>query len=120
MSDLNERRARFVYEGARLAAEAAKAPIVPEPWDDRETAFTLQCMVVIERECGPERIADAELLHDDWVTAYEDMGWQYGPTRDPEAKTHPDMVAYDQLGQLERDKDDVFVALCRIARRWIY
>lgn len=27
MSDLNERRARFVYEGARLAAQAANAPI---------------------------------------------------------------------------------------------
>jgi hypothetical protein len=28
MSDLRERRAKFVYNGARLAAEAAGAPIV--------------------------------------------------------------------------------------------
>lgn len=30
------------------------------------------------------------------------------------------MVPYARLGQLERDKDAVFVALCEIARQWIY
>ena len=30
------------------------------------------------------------------------------------------MVPYGRLGQLERDKDDVFVALCEIARQWVY
>ena len=29
---VNERRAKFVYDAARLAAEAAQAPIVPVPW----------------------------------------------------------------------------------------
>jgi hypothetical protein len=29
------------------------------------------------------------------------------------------MVPYDDLGQLEKDKDSVFVALCEIARLWI-
>ena len=46
-----------------------------------------------------------------WVTAYAKMGWTFGETYDPEAKTHPDMVPYDQLGQREQDKDSVFVAL---------
>lgn len=120
MSNLNYRRAKFVYEGARLAAEAAGAPIVPEPYDDREEAFRLQFEKVIERQMGPDRSADAESLHEDWVKAYEAMGWVYGPKRDVEAKTHPDMVPYNELGQLERDKDEVFVALCEIARLWVY
>lgn len=47
------------------------------------------------------------------------MGWRYGPVRDREAKTHPDMVPYDELERRERDKDAVFVALCEIARQWI-
>jgi hypothetical protein len=29
------------------------------------------------------------------------------------------MVAYDDLGQLEQDKDAVFIALCDIARLWV-
>ena len=120
MSTLNYRRAKFVYEGARIAAIAAKAPIVPEPYDDREEPFRSQFEAVIERQTGPNRSADAEALHEDWVRAYEKMGWVYGPVRDTEKKTHPDMVPYNELGQLERDKDEVFVALCEIARKWIY
>ena len=117
---LNERRAEFVYEGARIAAIAAKAPIIPEPWGDREQPFKDQFLEVIEKQCGPDRSADPEALHEEWVIAYEEMGWTYGDVRDPEKKTHPDMVPYNQLGQLERDKDAVFVALCEIARQWIY
>jgi hypothetical protein len=117
---LNERRARFIYEAARLAAIAAKAPIVPEPWDDREPEFRAQFLPVIERQCGPNRSTSPEHLHNDWMDAYKAMGWRYGPVRDREAKTHPDMVPYRKLGRLERDKDAVFVALCEIARQWIY
>ena len=117
---LTERRARFVYEAARLAAIAANAPIVPEVWEDREQSFRLQFREVIAKQSGPDRSSSAEDLHEAWVEAYRKMGWQYGTVRDRDAKLHPDMVPYARLGQLERDKDDVFVALCEIARQWIY
>ncbi len=120
MTELNERRAIFIYEGARIAAIASKAPIVPEHWIYREKDFTTQFLEVIEKQCGPLRSNDAEKLHQDWVEAYEKNGWRYGPERDVEKRTHPDMVPYDQLGQLERDKDAVFVSLCEIARLYIY
>lgn len=117
---LTERRAEFVYEGARLAAIAAKAPIVPDYWDDREDAFRFQFLGVIERQCGPQRSTSPEELHGSWMQAYFEMGWVYDEEYDPDAKAHPDLVPYAQLGQLERDKDAVFVALCDIARQWIY
>lgn len=120
MYNLRERRAEFVYEGARLAAIAANAPIVPETWHRRETDFQRQFIDVIEQQCGPARKTSAEELHEDWVEAYIENGWEYGPVRDVEKRTHPDMVPYKDLDQLERDKDDVFVALCEIARLWIY
>jgi hypothetical protein len=44
------------------------------------------------------------------------MGWTYGPVRDPIAKTHPDMVPYEDLGWAEQVKDEVFQRLCEIAR----
>ena len=59
-------------------------------------------------------------LHGSWMQAYIEMGWVYGEVRDTEKKTHPDMVPYAELGQLEQDKDAVFVALCEIARQWVY
>jgi hypothetical protein len=120
VNDLNTRRAIFVYEGARIAAIAAEAPIIPEHWDEREEAFRTQFLKVIERQCGEQRSRSPEELHGSWMQAYFEMGWVYGEERDPEKKTHPDLVPYADLGQLERDKDAVFVALCEIARQWIY
>lgn len=120
LATLNERRAEFVYEAARLAAIAAKAPIVPAPWAQREQPFREQFLAVIERQCGPQRSNSPEELHGSWMQAYFAMGWVYGETYDRERRIHPDLVPYSRLGQLERDKDAVFVALCEIARQYIY
>ena len=117
---LVRRRAEFVYNAARLAAIASGAPIVPVIWDEREQAFKDQFLNVIERQCGEQRSRSPEELHGSWMQAYFTMGWVYGEKYNRENKIHPDLVPYDQLGQLERDKDAVFVALCEIARQWIY
>jgi hypothetical protein len=117
---LTWRRAQFVYDGARLAAIAAGAPIVPVFWVEREQEFQDQFLKVIERQCGEQRSMQPEELHGEWMQAYFAMGWTYGERYDREKKTHPDLVPHANLGRLERDKDAVFVALCEIARQWIY
>ena len=115
-----ERRAEFVYNAARLAAIASGAPIVPVPWSDREVPFRTQFLAVIERQCGPHRSQSPEELHGSWMQAYYAMGWVYGESYTREAKRHPDLVPYAELGQLEQEKDAVFVALCEIARLYIH
>lgn len=117
---ITEQRAEFVYNGARLAAEAAGAPIIPVLWAEREEPFKKQFLEVIERQCGEQRSRSPEELHGSWMQSYYSMGWVYGKKYDREKKIHPDLVPYNQLGRLERDKDAVFVALCEIARQWIY
>ena len=118
--NLNERRAEFVYNAARLAAKAANAPIVPVLWAEREEPFKKQFVEVIERQCGEMRSRSPEELHGGWMQAYIEMGWVYGETYDREKKIHLDLVPYAELNKLEQDKDAVFVALCEIARQWIY
>lgn len=120
MMTLTERRAEFVYNAARLAAFGSRAPIVPVPWDEREQAFKDQFLKVIERQCGDSRSRSPEELHGSWMQAYFTMGWVYGEKYDRVKRIHPDLVPHAELGQLERDKDAVFVALCEIARQWIY
>ena len=120
MNDLLERQAKFIYEGARLAAQAANAPIIPAGWDEREEPFKAQFRKVIECQCSDQRSRSPEELHGSWMQSYFLMGWVYGKEYNREEKIHPDLVPYSELGQLERDKDAVFVALCEIARQWIY
>ncbi len=117
---LTERRAKFVYDAARLAAIAAAAPVIPVPWTDREQDFKTQFLEVIERQSGEQRSSSPEELHGSWMQAYLSMGWKYGEKHDPENRVHPDLVPYEQLGQLEKDKDAVFVILCEIARNYVY
>ncbi|HDZ39235.1 MAG TPA: ryR domain protein [Marinobacter sp.] len=117
--NLTERRAAFIYNAARLAAISSGAPIIPDPWSQREKPFRDQFLQVIERQCGEQRSRSPEELHGSWMQAYYKMGWVYGEKYDREKKIHPDLVPYSELGQLEQDKDSVFVALCEIARQWI-
>lgn len=117
---LLDRRAEFVYNAARIAAIGADAPIVPVPWAERESSFREQFLNVIERQCGPQRSKSPTELHGSWMQAYYSMGWVYGEKYDRENRIHPDLVPYDQLGQLERDKDAIFILLCDIARDFFY
>ena len=117
--ELNESRSIFVYEAARLQAIAVSAPVVPELWHERDEAFRTQFLSVVEMMCSASRKSSPEELHDDWVKAYRAMGWTYGPERNRENKTHPDMVPFSDLEPREQAKDAVFVALCEIARQYI-
>ena len=92
---LNERRAWFVYEAARLAAFAAKSPVIPEPWELRDEAFRSQFLEVIEKQCGSEHTDDPKKLHDEWVEAY--------------VKMDGGVLQYNV----------VFVPLCKIAKQWV-
>lgn len=116
---LQEARAVFVYEAARLQAFAVDAPVVPEVWPERDSAFREQFIAYVEKLCAADEFPTPEAAHDSWWRAYEGMGWVYGPVRDAEAKTHPDMVSFAELEQREQDKDAVFLALVAIARDWI-
>ena len=117
---LNTRRTIFVYNAAREAAIAAKAPVIPDVWANRDSTFRAQMKINMARQCSTHGSSNSAELHGMGVQAYIDMDWEYGPVYNEVDKTHPDMVPYGMLGQLEQDKDAIYVALCEIARDLIY
>jgi hypothetical protein len=50
-----------------------------------------------------ELLAEAE--HDGWMAWYLDRGWQCGPTKNEEKKTHPCLKPYAVLSDVEKNKD---------------
>src|SRR5947199_10696135 len=49
--------------------------------------------------------------HESWMRDKLESGWKFGERKDPEAKTHPCLVPYDQLDAYQRKKDDLFRAI---------
>jgi len=119
--DLKERRAKFCYEAARLHAMLLECPVVPKPWEERESDFKTQFIELVDDLClGKRAFKDFEEAHDSWVRKYASMGWVFGKEYDPDKKTHPDLVPYEDLDPKEKVKDEVFLRLVSIAKECIW
>ena len=49
--------------------------------------------------------------HENWLKFKEQAGWKYGDVKDFSTKTHPCFVAYDDLPEDQRIKDDLFTSV---------
>ena len=73
----------------------------------RESAIAGVRTIVLNPDTTPEQ------SHEDWLELKRKDGWVYGPTKDPDSKTHPCMVAYAELPEPQRRKDALFGAVVR-------
>lgn len=53
--------------------------------------------------------------HDNWMQMKEAQGWVYGTEKDMTKKTHPDMVPFGELPEVEKRKDIMDNAANRLA-----
>lgn len=47
----------------------------------------------------------SEESHNNWMKKKTEQGWVYGEIKDFEKKTHPDLVPFDELPEVEKNKD---------------
>lgn len=55
--------------------------------------------------------AGPEGSHENWMKEKLAAGWQYGEVKNASLRLHPCMVPYDQLPELQRAKDAIFVGI---------
>lgn len=102
--------ARTTHEANRIIQIITSDPAPSPPWDE---APDWQRDSAIE---GVQKAIDGatpEQLHESWVEFKESDGWVYGPVKDADAKTHPCLVAYEDLPPEQRAKDDLFSVIVR-------
>jgi hypothetical protein len=102
------------YSDVQIAAEVHEAikglqmvqadRVASAVWDVSHPQLRLVNLRGVERA---RRGATPREHHQGWVDDMASLGWVYGPVRDPEAKTHPNMVTWERLPWPERHKDEL-------------
>jgi hypothetical protein len=57
--------------------------------------------------------AGADASHENWMKHKTDEGWTYGETKSEADKTHPSLVAFNDLPEKEKVKDYLFECMVR-------
>ena len=109
--DVRQAAARIAHEVNRAYCELA-GDHTQEPWDEmtewkRNSTLIGVDMFLADIATTPEQ------LHESWLANHVAEGWVYGETKDPEKKTHPCLVPYDELPITQRLKDIMFSAVVR-------
>lgn len=78
------------------------------PWDSLPPDVR-NVMIVAVEEYVSVNFAHPINIHSRWYTAMKEVGWDYGEVFSNEAKTHPYMIAYDELPAELRTKDALFL-----------
>ncbi len=69
----------------------------PRPIDTSEVMLNPNVLELTEKL--------AKNTHDVWAQGRLAEGWQYGPGRNDENKTHPDLIPYEELAESEKEYD---------------
>lgn len=100
--------AQVIHEanrGLQAVLDDPRIPVAPS-WDDFPDKHTVVEGVRLTREG-----ATPEQSHEAWCASKRADGWVTGEVKDPEAKTHPSLVPYDELPEGDKTKDYLFQAI---------
>ena len=83
---------------------------VPQPMDTSDIQLPKELDVLIELM--------AKNVHEVWAQSRMEQGWTYGEKRDDTLKTHPCLVAYEDLPEIEKayDRDTALGTLKLISK----
>jgi RyR domain len=104
----NEQVARICHEANRALQYVQEDSLPSVPWDAESPevmAGTTEGVAMARQGTTPRE------SHWNWVRARIEQGWERGDDKDPERKTHPNLVSYEALPADQKDKDRLFLAI---------
>lgn len=99
--------AHAAHEANRAYSRTMPSGPVAPAWDTATNADRAAVRQTIYHLLANRSMTAAE-SHEIWVSTMTSLGWKRGKTKDYKAKTHPCLVAWDQL-DFETQAKDVLV-----------
>lgn len=113
MSEVNEKHIEMVamvaHEVNRAYCQAMGDMSQPKWADAPDWQKNSARAGVVFHFANPD--AGPEGSHESWMEQKLREGWSYGPEKNTEAKEHPCLVPFDQLGKAQQAKDYLFRAV---------
>jgi len=104
--------ARVIHAANRELQIVQGDPTPSPPWDEAPEYQARENIASVELA-----LADSgrtpETNHQGWYERLIADGWRRGDVKDPVAKTHPLLVAFDELPRDQQLKDRLFIAIVR-------
>lgn len=113
VSDKAKQAARLAHEANRAYCESI-GDTSQQAWEhapewQKASALNGVLAIAVNPDMTPEQ------CHQNWSAMKVAEGWVYGDVKDETARTHPCLVAYDQLPAEQRIKDIIFGSVVRAA-----
>lgn len=74
-----------------------KQKYIPQPIDTKDVKLPKELEQLVEQM--------SKNVHEVWAKSRISQGWTYGEQRNDELKTHPCLVPYENLPEVEKDYD---------------
>ena len=103
--------AGICHEANRALCRAVSDPAPEQESWERTPDIIRDSVIMVVRFRLNNPNADPSKSHEEWLKYKEAEGWMYGEVKDIEAKTHPNMVHFNDLPVEQQAKDFLFAAI---------
>ncbi len=100
---------RVVHETIR-AYQQALGQSASKPWDEADEWERTSTLEAVKFRLAHPHARPAD-QHEQWMGEKRAAGWVLGANKDAAKKTHPALVPYEQLPEIERRKDKLIQAV---------
>ena len=116
MKSLAHSIARVCHEVNAAYCRALGDYSQPPLWDDAPQWQKDSAILGVELHLSNPSAGPAA-SHESWMKQKLEDGWVYGEVKDPEKKTHPCLVPFDQLPREQQAKDFIFAGVVHAIAR---
>ena len=100
--------AEACHEAIRVLQRHFREPNQAPVW--ARTAEDIRKINIAGVRAARSGLMTARSSHELWLENMREAGWRYGPEKDVEKKTHPNMVPYLELPPFQRYKNAFFLS----------